>query len=82
MLIEIIKKRECPHTAAYLEHAIVPWESISDENYKPADITHNNDEWAGTVVNSPTLFSQIEEAFYQEILLQGKNYGTISKTGV
>ena len=28
------------------------------------------------------MFSQIEEAFYQEILLQGKNYGTISKTGV
>lgn len=80
--IEIIKKRGCPHTAAYLEHAIVPWESISDKNYNPTDITHNNDEWAGTVVNSPTLFSQIEEAFYQEILLQGKNYGTISKTGV
>lgn len=72
--INLVRAKNCPQTATYMEHAIVPENQVGT-SYTPVGYIHTNDSWAkGAILNSnfqTQLFMQFEE----ELLALNKTSG-------
>lgn len=72
--IQLVKANNCPQTAKYMEHAIVPYDKINS-TWKPSTYYHNNDSWANDLVTSEEFFDKVFYQFEEEVL--GKSSGTV-----
>ena len=71
--VDIVRAANCPHTAEYMVHSVV-------EPGGSAGVTvmeHYNDEWAIQVCTSPTLNAEVTKLFESQILMAGKESGTV-----
>lgn len=75
--INVVKKRNCPQTAKYMEHAIVPVDKVQT-SWKPTTYYHNNDSWAEELAITPDLFDEMFYKFEEQILNAGKTSGTVN----
>lgn len=75
--ISIIRSKGCPQTATYMEHAIVPMDKVYT-SWNPSTFYHNNDSWATSLVRNQFFTNDLFPKFEKQILLAGKNYGTVT----
>ena len=77
--IRIVEKCNCPYTAKYMKHAIVPVDKVHS-NYKPSPIYHNGDSWSHNLIYSTGFSSEIKSSFDKKIKNTNNNVLTGSFT--